>query len=236
MEISIISMVQLDNPLIWALIIGWVLSLSIHEFAHGIVAHYGGDYTISERGGLTLNPFQFLNPISSLVMPLIFLMLGGLPLPGGATYVRTDLLKSRRWESMVSLAGPASNFIIYLLLCIIIHPMAGWVEPSAHASEWTTPQKFVGCLAFLQLYAVVLNMLPIPPFDGFGSIRPYLPRHIHDQIMAPPIPTICTLTFFFLIFYTPLSSHLFMFALRINQALGFSINIPIAFQQVLFNR
>lgn len=228
-----LSIIQLNNPAIWILVIGWVLTVAIHEFAHGIVAHFGGDYTISERGGLTLNPFQFLDPVNSLVMPLIFFMIGGIPLPGGVTYVRTDLLRNKYWESAVSLAGPASNFLIYLFLSLLLHPKLGWVDPYADVTQWTFPQQFVGCLAFLQLYAVILNMLPIPPLDGFGVIKPFLPQHIHDKIMTPPIPMICSIVFFALIFMTPFSYHLVMFGVRINQMLGFSINIPLSFGELL---
>src|SRR5688572_8645459 len=80
------------NPLFWAVFIAWVLSVVLHEFAHGIVAHIGGDYTIRERGGLTLNPLQYVDPVNSLLLPMVFLLMGGVPLPGGVTYVRDDLL------------------------------------------------------------------------------------------------------------------------------------------------
>src|SRR3954469_9534118 len=96
-----------QNPLLWAVLIGWILSVVLHEFAHGLVGYLGGDYTIRERGGLSLNPLQYVHPIYSLLLPAIFLVLGGVPLPGGATYIRHDLLRSRWWDSAVSLAGPA---------------------------------------------------------------------------------------------------------------------------------
>ena len=57
-----------SNPLLWAVFIGWIISVVLHEFAHGIVAYWGGDYTIRERGGLTLNPLQYVDPVFSLVI------------------------------------------------------------------------------------------------------------------------------------------------------------------------
>src|SRR3954465_3801689 len=101
-----LAAVDFANPLLWAVFIGWILSVVLHEFAHGVVAYWGGDYTIRERGGLTLNPLQYVDPVGSLLLPIVFLILGGIPLPGGVTYVRTDLLRSRAWSAMMSLAGP----------------------------------------------------------------------------------------------------------------------------------
>ena len=102
-----LAVVDFSNNLTWALLIGWILSVVLHELGHGIVAHLGGDYTIRERGGLTLNPLQYIDPIFSLLVPAIIFLAGGLPLPGGVTYVRMDLMTHRGWESVVSAAGPA---------------------------------------------------------------------------------------------------------------------------------
>ena len=86
----------------------------LHEFAHGIVAYWGGDYTIKERGGLTLNPLQYIHPVFSIVVPVLILIVGGVPLPGGATYIRRDLLKGDLWDTAVSLAGPAMDLLVFL--------------------------------------------------------------------------------------------------------------------------
>src|SRR4051794_38420039 len=91
-----------DNPLVWALLIGWILTVVLHEFAHGLVGYLGGDYTIKERGGLSLNPLQYVDPVMSLILPAIFLLMGGIPLPGGVTFIRQDLLKNDLWRSLVS--------------------------------------------------------------------------------------------------------------------------------------
>src|SRR5258708_7677798 len=106
-----LAKIDLRSPLVWSLIIAWILTVVLHEFAHGIVAYWGGDYTIRERGGLTLNPLQYIDPVMSIALPVLFLVMGGIPLPGGATYVRTDLLRSRLWQTLVSLAGPAMNLL-----------------------------------------------------------------------------------------------------------------------------
>src|SRR5689334_21045736 len=106
--------VDFANPMVWAILVGWIISVVLHEFAHGLVAYLGGDYTIRERGGLTLNPLQYVNPTMSILLPALFLLMGGIPLPGGATYVRRDLLRSKEWQSAVSLAGPCMNFLLFV--------------------------------------------------------------------------------------------------------------------------
>ena len=68
-----LAAVDFQSPLTWAILIGWIMSVVLHEFAHGLVAYLGGDYTIKERGGLTLNPIQYIDPVISL------LAAGGLP-------------------------------------------------------------------------------------------------------------------------------------------------------------
>ena len=65
-----------DNALTWAVLVGWILSVVLHEFSHGLVAYWGGDYTIRERGGLTLNPFQYIDPLMSIAMPAMVLLMG----------------------------------------------------------------------------------------------------------------------------------------------------------------
>src|SRR3982751_282279 len=141
--------VDCRSPLFWAVFIGWVLSVVLHEFAHGIVAYCGGDYTIRERGGLTLNPLQYVDPVMSLLLPAVFLLMGGIPLPGGVTYVRRDLLRSRFWSTAVSLAGPAMNFLIFLACAIPLHPAVHWVDPLAPAEAWTPVQRLLATSAIL---------------------------------------------------------------------------------------
>src|SRR4051794_19926591 len=165
---------RLMSPLFWSVFAGWTLSVVLHEFAHGLVAYWGGDYTIKERGGLTLNPLQYVNPVTSILMPALFLLMGGVPLPGGATYIRRDLLRSRTWEAAVAAAGPLTNLLIGLACAIPLHPAIGWVDPDAGPEGWTGLQKLLGAMVVLELLSVVLNLIPIPPLDGFQVLSPFL--------------------------------------------------------------
>lgn len=181
----VLAKVNFSDPVFLAVLIGWILSVVLHELAHGIVAYLGGDYTIRERGGLTLNPFQYIHPLNSIILPALFLLMGGVPLPGGVTYVRRDLLRSRAWDTAVSLAGPATNFLLFVLLLLPMHPKVDWVHPPADPTNWTSAQQFLATLATLQFFAAIFNLIPVPPLDGFGAVRPYLSRDLQEKTDTP---------------------------------------------------
>ena len=185
----ILAVVNFSDPVLWAVLIGWVLTVVLHELAHGVVAYLGGDYTIRERGGLTLNPLQYIHPLNSIVLPLAFLVMGGLPLPGGVTYVRTDLLRNRLWASAVSLAGPATNLALFFVLVLPLHPHLGWVARGTQPKDWTAAQQMLGALATLQLLTVALNLMPLPPLDGFNAISPFLGREVRAATGTPQAQT-----------------------------------------------
>jgi Zn-dependent protease len=181
-----LAAVDFDNPLLWAVFIGWIMSVVLHEFAHGLVAHWGGDYTIRERGGLTLNPLQYVDPVMSLLLPMVIFLIGGIPLPGGVTYIRQDLLRNRRWEAAVSAAGPLMNFVLFLALVTPFHPRVGWIDPPLRG-EGSNAVVFMGAMAVLQMLSVLFNLLPIPPLDGFGILSPFMKPATRERFMTPPL-------------------------------------------------
>ena len=193
-----LAAVDFQDPLLWAVLIGWILSVVLHEFAHGFVAYLGGDYTIRERGGLTLNPLQYIDPVFSLLIPLVIFMLGGIPLPGGVTYVRRDLLRNRAWQVAVSLAGPAMNFLIFIALVLPFHPTIGWIDASALArrDNLSNGILFVGAMAWLQMLSVLINLVPIPPLDGFQAIAQLLPEQTRHSLQTPAVRQGLFLLFF----------------------------------------
>jgi Zn-dependent protease len=146
-------------------VIGWVFSLTLHEFMHALVAYRGGDYTVREKGYLTFNPIKYTHPVYSILLPMIFLLLGGIGLPGGAVYIETRRLRSKWWVTAVSLAGPASNLVLAILLGTFLR-----FAPVSMEGIWPA----LAFLAQLQVTAALLNLLPVPPFDGYGALRPHL--------------------------------------------------------------
>lgn len=157
---------------------GWVVSLCLHEYAHAVVAFRAGDRAVAERGYLTLNPLKYTHPLLSIVLPLAFLLLGGIGLPGGAVWVDRHAVRSRGLDSLISLAGPATNVVCGIML---VAPFALGVDTSRHPAFWAG----LAFLAFLQLTASLLNLLPIPGIDGGNLIQPWLPpswRRGFDQV------------------------------------------------------
>jgi Zn-dependent protease len=173
-------------------LVGWVFSLCLHEFSHAAVAYAGGDTTVRDKGYLTFNPLKYTHPVYSLVVPLIFLALGGIGLPGGAVYIETWRLRSRGWKTAVSLAGPSANLVLAIALAVILG-----MSPVSSEGVWPA----LAFLAFLQISALVLNLLPIPPFDGFGAIEPYLPQNMRAGVAQ--ISGLLPWAVFFLLWYVP---------------------------------
>lgn len=141
---------------------GWVVTLCLHEFAHAAVALACGDSSVRERGYLTLNPLRYTNVTYSLVIPLVLLAIGGIPLPGGAVLVEPHRFRKVWHATLVSLAGPAANALAGVVLAGV---SAGLASPLGAGLQF---------LALLQFVTAVLNLLPVPGFDGFGALEPYL--------------------------------------------------------------
>lgn len=153
-------------------LVGWMLSLILHEFSHALVAYYGGDYTVREKGYLT-NPLKYIHPIYSILLPIIFLLIGGIGLPGGAVYIETWRLRSKNWISAVSLAGPLSNIFLAIVLALVLH-----FGPVTSDGIWPG----LAFLTYLQITAAIFNLIPLPPFDGYGAIRPHLDQGLRQTL------------------------------------------------------
>lgn len=157
------------SPLTFGFILlGWILAVMAHEFAHAFTAHLGGDTTIRAKGYLAFDPRRYVDVGTSLVIPLIALAMGGIGFPGAAVYLRNDLIRSRAWRAAAALAGPGATLIVLLVLAygLNLWSRAAFPGPLFQA---------LAMLAFLQATALILNLLPIPGLDGFGAIRPFLP-------------------------------------------------------------
>jgi Zn-dependent protease len=157
---------------------GWVFSLCLHEFSHALVAYYGGDYTVREKGYLTFNPLKYTHPLFSLILPLLFLLMGGIGLPGGAVYIERWRIRNRFILSAMSLAGPAANLLVAIILGLI-----------------------------LQVSAVLFNLIPLPPFDGYSVLEPFLNPVIRMQVDRFRSVTIWVILLLF--WYVPVVSDVF---------------------------
>jgi len=179
-------------------IVGWIFSLCLHEFSHAVVAYYGGDTSVKDKGYLTFNPLKYTHPIYSIVLPVVFLLLGGIGLPGGAVYIETWRLRSKRWESAVSLAGPAANLVMAILLAIVLNFL-----PASSSGIWPG----LAFLALMQVSALVLNLIPVPPFDGYRALGPFLNQQLRSNM--DQYGNIIIMVVFVALWYVPFVNTLF---------------------------
>ncbi len=197
---------------------GWIFSLCLHEFSHAIVAYYGGDYTVKEKGYLTFNPLKYTHPFLSIILPLLILFMGGIGLPGGAVYIETWRIRSRYWLSAMSLAGPAANGLVAILLTILLK-----VLPDSTSYIWPG----LSFLLVLQIWAILFNLLPIPGLDGYGVIEPFLGPVIQMQMNRIRGYAIWVLILVF--WYIPSVGRFFSFIVSlISVTLG--VNLSLASQ------
>ena len=144
-------------------------SVVIHEIAHGSCALLLGDDTAKREGRLTLNPIAHIDPIGTIFLPLILLILtfGQGPIFGWAKPVPVNPLnfRDKKWGIVkVSLAGPATN----LLIAILFSFLAGFNFPRAMI-------EFFEIISIYNFSWAFFNLLPFPPLDGFHILYQILP-------------------------------------------------------------
>lgn len=169
---------DVDPLLFICVFVSWIFSVCLHEFGHAYVALKGGDDTVVEKGYLSMNPLAYAHPVYSFVLPLVFLVLGGVGLPGGAVYINDGLLRSKGWRCAVSLAGPATNLLQALVLCVPF--WCHWLDGVQHTLLPCT----LALLIQLQICALLFNLLPVPSLDGFGAIAPWLPLRVREHALV----------------------------------------------------
>ena len=168
---------------------GWLISLCLHEFGHAIIAYRSGDRSVVGNGYLTLDPLRYTDLQYSILWPLVYLAIGGVGLPGGAVYLNKHMIRSPADRSLVSATGPLATLAVFILLVITLRATEGTISMPFYAG--------LAFLAFLQLTALVLNLLPIPGLDGWGVIEPWLPREFQEfgARVAGIAPTLLFATF-----------------------------------------
>lgn len=224
------------TPLSLAALLAWILCTVLHEFAHAVVAYWGGDDSVKHRGYLTLDPTRFIDPINTLLIPAIVLLMGGFPLPGASVLIDHGRLRSQKWSAYVSAAGPAANFILFLLLCVPLHPKVGIVDPdAAHQATWV---HFLGAVAMLNFIALLFNLIPVPPLDGFGIIENKLDPELRWKLRQPQVGWGCLVVLMMVMWNVPGAMMPFYWML---DAVTDSIGIPYhllgdGYLFVMFNR
>lgn len=153
-----------------------IFSVVLHEVAHGYAARALGDDTAERAGRLTLNPIPHLDPIGSVLVPILCFFSG---LPGFAwakpvPYNPANLYKDRQWGPLkVALAGPLTNLVLVALFGIAARVVLGMDNPQLVAG--------LVFVAIVNAFLGVLNLIPVPPFDGFRLIS-LISRPLADRL------------------------------------------------------
>ncbi|MGP4001644.1 site-2 protease family protein [Streptomyces sp. 8N706] len=154
---------------------GWIVSLCLHEYAHARTALHGGDISIEAKGYLTLNPLKYTHALLSIVLPVLFVIMGGIGLPGGAVFIERGRIRGRWKHSLISAAGPLTNVLFAMAMTapFWLGALEGVPEPFRYALAF---------LALLQVTAAILNFLPVPGLDGYGVVEPWLSAGLRRQV------------------------------------------------------
>lgn len=150
-----------------------IFAVTVHEAAHGYVANYFGDKTAKLLGRLTLSPYKHIDPIGTILVPGLLVVMGATFIFGWAKPVPVtsrNLKNPRRDMAFIAIAGPVSNLIMALLWAVVCK--LATINPV----DWMQKPMFLMGLAGVQINLVLmlLNLLPIPPLDGSKVLNNFL--------------------------------------------------------------
>jgi Zn-dependent protease len=185
--------------------IAFILSLSVHESAHALTSYWFGDDTGRLQGRISLNPMAHIDPIGTILIPLMGFLSATQGLPpmiGWAKPVETNPLRWRNKDLAnisVPAAGPISNFLLAFAIFVAMKIMIlsgmvapGYIEPFTYIQpapgqpDWVLPVcTFLSLMLILNVALAVFNLIPIPPLDGSHVLETLLPdslKDVYDQI------------------------------------------------------
>jgi|SRR3989338_4364650 len=181
-----------------------ILSAIIHEYCHGWMADRLGDPTARLAGRLTLNPIPHIDPIGTLLMPLLLMAIPGNPIL--FAYAKPvpvnpyNLRNPKRDNGMVALAGPAVNFFVAIVL--------GQIVQYLPAGPFT---NYLEIAVLANVMLAVFNIIPIPPLDGSKMLFALLPERLHNVEVFLETYGMWILLPLLLVFYQVLSPLLYFF-------------------------
>ena len=153
------------------------VAIILHEISHGVVALRFGDDTAKNAGRLTLNPIPHIDPFGSIILPGLLVIAGfgafgwAKPVPVNAARLRNP----RRDLLLVSLAGPATNFLLMALAAIGARSAFASAPPVTRIAELPLLTQMLLFFALANLLLGVFNLLPVPPLDGSSIVERLLP-------------------------------------------------------------
>ena len=147
-----------------------IFSVIVHEVSHGYMADVLGDPTARLQGRLTLNPLKHIDPVGSIVVPIMTYLLTSFSFGWAKPVIYNPYnLTNKRWgEFLIALAGPASNIIIAFIFGTIIRfTFDGSMTPFIYISMY---------IVIINITLAVFNLIPLPPLDGSKLLFSVLPQ------------------------------------------------------------
>lgn len=167
------------DAIFWILVL--ILSVILHEVAHGYMANALGDPTARLQGRLTLNPISHIDLLGTIILPALLLITGSPILIGYAKPVPYNPynIKRKNGEALVAFAGPGTNIILALIFGLGLRVFGGSMDLSLiHA---------FAIIAQVNIFLAIFNLIPIPPLDGSKVLPVFLPmtlRRGYDSLRA----------------------------------------------------
>ncbi|MDZ7611472.1 MAG: site-2 protease family protein [Candidatus Moranbacteria bacterium] len=197
-----------------------IFSVIIHEVAHGLSAFWQGDPTAKYAGRLTLNPVKHLDPVGSIILPLLLVVTQAGIIIGWAKpvpYNPYNLRDQKYGPALVSVAGPLSN-LIFALVCGIFFNL--FLKLGIGGDLVFSVFSYA---IYINLLLMVFNLLPIPPLDGSKLLFTFLPISEHTKQVMEQYGFIFILVFVFMFF--PVIFSLVQFVMNIFSEYIVGINI-----------
>ncbi len=153
-----------------------IISLGIHEAAHGWVALKCGDTTARDMGRITLDPFAHIDPFMTIILPILMFLTMGVPFGGAkpVPVVFSRLRHGHRDMALVALAGPVSNVLLAILFAAIFQLTCTGQDPLWGSQ--TLAYQVLNLATILNLLLAAFNMIPVPPLDGSRVMTFILPE------------------------------------------------------------
>ncbi len=185
-------------------------SVILHELSHGIVAYWLGDHTAKDAGRLSLNPIKHIDPVMSILVPVVLYILKA-PVFGGAKPVPIDTrnLKWNEWGmALVAAAGPFTNFLLAFIFFLIGH-----FTGALYGAGGETVNFIFDELVFINLGFMIFNLIPVPPLDGSRILYAIAPDFFRDILITIEQYGVF-IVYLLILFFSEAMSHLMIGAMN----------------------
>ena len=159
-----------------------VFSVVAHEYAHSFVANELGDDTAKKAGRLTLNPLVHIDPIGTVLVPLVLMFTAGAfmgwakPVPFNPYNIRDP-----KGELKIALGGPVANLCLALLISMLFL-IARFILPEITANELLV--TLTSTIIYVNIFLALFNLIPIPPLDGSKILGSFLPYQTREAFLS----------------------------------------------------